>query len=696
MITIIISLLLSLITSVFAQPTAPARPLPSSKDVVLVCESGKNEHILHAIDPQVAHDEFVTGIGAVVGTAINALYQDAAPVIMTSGVYENIYFHALIFSDCLKLSDDELYKKYGCYARFKQKSAISIFAQDCRYVYKLYTSFNRLAMVYSGKPIQLLKDTLLADPLFDKQNGSPAFKANNQDQIYDITQFLQAYLVHIQSHNYCYKDALYPSDPVYVCIPHAYAIKKNLPYLHEIDESHQLSQAWQNALGVSLKKLSKAQPIALSAMRKITEDLTYRQAFVDCVKQLLLAKNNIWSIFMIGHGIFDQTDYIDDLATQKKINYSTISGLSVKQFRQLVQYWNDNLSIRIFFYKSCSAGGLNFVNAFTDQISNKPLKLSYAVVTDTLCEAPTTAFIGILPIACFRNGSQYYAFNPSEYIDTQTSKMKLLGTCDYKSFFELLSKSPYDSTCWKKALGCVSGWIGDFDIVFDEVTGLFKKKFCADILSIRLPGKDLFTILDHKDRCQVVSPMHASIKEPCEALLLYQPTIQGITIGFQNKNIEFPACISMLPGAAEHTIGFIQAEKHMFTEVIKGFFSLEQLRSTKMITIKEVTCMNDMPITKGSLHRVATFTDVILLNNIASGGRQVNTIFFNFQGNQYHYSYDTMSRIPQDIRHVFKKIENVESYKQLISSYKQYFQAFAFIKPVHAMGAIGFDELPKM
>lgn len=667
------------------------------KAVILACESGKNEHILHSIDSENLYNGAIGGIGAVTGTAMNALYQDASPVIMTSGVYENIYFHAQLFGDCLSLSDDLLHKKYGLYKRFTLQAAISLFAQDCRYAYELYSSFNRLAMSHYAKSESLLKSKLLADSIFDKQKASFSFKTNNTAQMYDVGLFLQAYLAYTNSHVYCYKNPHYRKDNLYVCIPHDYAAEIGLPYVQAVDTTHPSNALWESVSGISLKELSRAEAILWEDMRRISEDVTYRQAFVNGVQQLLVQENTRWSIFMIGHGIYDQNGYSNDFfsASEEKSNCSTVGGLAVEQFRELLHYFNEKLAMNIFFYKSCSAGGQNFVHTFTDPISQKPLTCKYTIVTDTLNEAPTTAFIGTLPLACFRNGTKEYPFKPFEYIEHTTSKMKL-GCIDYKTFFMLLALSEKNSEIWQKIFSCVSAWIGDFEVLFDKSTGFFNKKFCADILSIRLPGKELFSIVDHKDRCIAVDQSNVVIDQPYEALLLYQSSIGGITVKLPRASGDFPACISMLPGAAAHTIEFVRAENYTLSEVIKGFFTLEQLRSSKMITIKEVVCINDMPLTKGRLGRVVTFKDIILFNAITAGGKEVNTLLFSYKGTHFYYTFDALLVMPKDIRHLFKKIENVDSYTHLITSYEKYFSEFASLPPAHELTPITFDTISQI
>ena len=333
-----------------------------------------------------------------------------------------------------------------------------------------------------------------------------------------------------------------------------------------------------------------------------------------------------------------------------------VIGLPIDTFVKLLTFFDTDLNTKLLFYSSCSAGGKQWLDSFRKD--GKPLRLSYAILADTLSEAPSLNGSPVLRLQCIQGHKSYCSLD--NLINWSKRSLAIDAIYDFQAFFAMgrcpkahptLISHMIHSLCPaypKKECDttCVSRWVGNWfnrssHIIesSDTVDKKLQRSEVNNITSIRLPGDTTFKVVDAKNSFIALTNenKHEINADTHDLILLGNPTYSDITITkTKGKEAPFPFMVSFIPGKASHTITYLKAPAFSLLEILDQFFSCEKIGAAKLIHIKRLECLNDL---NGTGSKPTTFTNVYLFMSapFKSGGsivRKLNGIMFDH--NQKH------------------------------------------------------------
>lgn len=609
----------------------------STHEIMIAYESGLAENITQGLMQN------GTGIHAVTGCIMNSLYQGASPAIISAALYKNIYGHAQIFKDALFLSNKRFLELYGKGDRFNSLEKVSAFKHNAQFAYKFYKEFTEQITKSSAKDYSQLEKALKNAITLQQISIPKNFQAFDTESMLETYLYLQAYIVMEECDSYCVKKGLI--EPIYIMIPKAYAQAKTQ------NKSLTLSHV-AHAVGLQSANFETPDLYDLNKIMPLENMEDKRASFIKGIKQLFTTdKKCKWSIVMIGHGMFKQESF----------ESNCIASFDSIQFQELLNFFNDRITTHCFYYKSCYAGGMNFIEGFKDSKTGKQVTYNYLIASDATTEAPVMNFVGMIPINLHNTSNSAYAQLLKDSVDLSTKRIKLINTFDYKKFFELFSETKQNAQDWYAIFKCINPLCANFEWMVNPKTGRFDTKYFADVLSIRVPGSTEFKVLNHGDLCQLDHDGTA-IKKNTQILFITQPTLSTV----MTDSAYFPACISKVAGPSKHAIDHIKAENATISQIAQSFLPLEDLASSKFFTVDKATCINDF---NGSRQKV-TFTHIVFFNNIMYEGQKINGFIAQLGDKVYHYSYAHDRLISPDVA---TQVEVIPDGKMRRASYENDF-----------------------
>jgi len=239
----------------------------------------------------------------------------------------------------------------------------------------------------------------------------------------------------------------------------------------------------------------------------------------------------LWSIYMSGHGM---------------AKYTIILGLSIPDFKKVLDFFNTKINTRLLVYTSCYAAGQNIKEIYNDITSPIQKTYSFAIIIQGIT-------------------------------DTSVHSMSLAR--EFKPFFETVTTT--DLIDYKKATSHILPTLDP-----------------QDTPQIRLPGTQWFSILAAQNNVVQIGKTLAENRgtRPLDVntyfnttpkiLLLYAQHIPFELI-FQGKTM--PTIISMVPGAALHRLYGISARDISPDKILDQFMTLEDLDVMKLFYIEHIS-----------------------------------------------------------------------------------------------------------
>lgn len=293
-------------------------------------------------------------------------------------------------------------------------------------------------------------------------------------------------------------------------------------------------------------------------------------------KLIPLNKSNRWVVYLSGHGHpkgFKQG--------------ANIAGLKIKKFKELLEFFNDNLQLKLLVYSSCYGGGVHTIEPYAN------IQLHYPVIVTSLTDAPIYGF-GFFEGVKLPPYDDEFKLTPQDVLKNHGLLPSALQ--NYAAFF-------------KRA------WKGLFDLPLIQSISRF---FMCDYTQchvqkvenfplIRNANTTIFTPL--RDRLmfklvqQSITPYSTmTLHKP---LLLYTKKVKRIKM-----NQSWPI-ISMIPGVQSHEILELLAPQVPLSALItQTFLSLEDMEGYKNFSIKKLVCFDDLFGTK----KTALLEHVVIIN----------------------------------------------------------------------------------
>ncbi len=368
---------------------------------------------------------------------------------------------------------------------------------------------------------------------------------------------------------------------------------------------------------------------------------------------------------------------------------NTIAGISAGHFNSLLTFFNEYCNTKLFFYSSCSAGGKHSVDPYRNALTYKPLMLSYCVIVDTLTEAPSHSICPRMPLSYYSDvhNYYYYAVPSRELVDWDYRIVTCKSSYDFKTFFQKAHaasskesvKSLLKAVCPMYKIFCkndeqsetqVTNWIerGYKKVCtwYDSIKKMWRQdgpektvpyEELRNLPSIRLSRQAHFRVIDVNSRFLSVSPRFLK-KEllggvcvaDTDAILLYAPSIPALKI--EKASRDFPAFISMIPGEACHVIDNFEADKSTFSEVVHGFFAINNVKTRKLFYIKKLLCINDLCIKHVPVGSLCSFSDIFLFNRFSKttlDEKKISGVCFVVGAQFYSLTWDSEKPVPIDL-----------------------------------------------
>lgn len=598
----------------------------STREIVIFSEYGRNENIDKTLEQDPHEPMRPAGLGAASNLLLTALYQEV-PVLVPASLWQTIVDHKQVF-DVLTgpLSDNDLYKRYGSYNRFKNRDELLSMRTYLKHVREAYT---RTQNALENAPTLEKCARQLEDIKNDLLKKSSLYKGTMNDfKWLEITRF--ALCAFLPLDRYLVKE-ITATAPFYLFIP-----KKTLPAPKSPHDE-------EKQLGLKIHSFSTVKdPYRVKAAKTYYSPTLLQEV----LERLFIKKNEVaptevqrWTIFIMGHGTFSeqaQKSLKKVKSTLKKIDLkkkhleksgelksqttlafleehrsrfmrkaqeleeaNKIAGLPIKSFQHVVRFSEDSLDTGLFFYSSCSAGGKHSLDAF--EHDGQPMRFSFPIVIDTLLEAPAFTFPGELRLeACVEKTMPLIV---DKLINWKERRIILDAPYDFASFFANARAPKPVPSCVGKCITSMTAFLkkaaGSFDIPMQP-------NDVNNVLSIRLPRETHFSAVDPAHLFCIAPSTSFTVPADKQLVFFTQPETAKIDL---TAHKTCPFFCSLTPGKAMHTIKELYAPSYTLASLAQQFFPVEELNVSKLIHIHTLYCKNEKNV-------LTCYQDVYLFNKV--------------------------------------------------------------------------------
>lgn len=282
------------------------------------------------------------------------------------------------------------------------------------------------------------------------------------------------------------------------------------------------------------------------------------------------AQNHVWNMVLGGHGLNAQFP-----GTQVHI----IAGLSLEDFIQFLDFLNSHITTRLLIYKTCYGGGKHLYLPYQEQGSAKIYSYPIMVLalTDVLASVHS-AIDSWNPCMEQSFNIGFFAYNAQ---NNTWDMRSVAGPIKWNKFFAAVhdKRAPTDVE-----------WLTQNDIV-----EALSPRSPENLPHVRLAGSDHF-VQYFEENVLYLTPAVCSLHEPGPLVAHYKDVILLETL-----HIPLRLCIpqdrmifiSTVPGDAVHYIHALEAPHMTFNAIIKGFWPREGATYCKEYFFDEVHCVAD-------------------------------------------------------------------------------------------------------
>lgn len=297
---------------------------------------------------------------------------------------------------------------------------------------------------------------------------------------------------------------------------------------------------------------------------------------VQSLQKLFTGLHKYWVIYLTGHG--------HPKNMQQDAN---IAGLHIDDFKELLQYCNDYMRIKLFVYASCYGGGVHTIEPYKNMI------LDYPVIVTSLTDAPIFAF-GLFEGMKLPPYDQEFRLQPENV--ARNKGLLPYALQNYQAFF-------------KRA------WKGQFDL---HLIQYISKFFACDMFECHVQKVENFPLIRKAGAC-----MFTPIQDSLFLKMVQQVIAEDINITatkpifLYTKKIkkikmdQVVPIVSMIPGMVSHEIKELYAPKVLLSSLLlEMFLSIEDMQPYKNFLIKQLFCYDDLSFKD---HKTKTFSDALIV-----------------------------------------------------------------------------------
>lgn len=177
-----------------------------------------------------------------------------------------------------------------------------------------------------------------------------------------------------------------------------------------------------------------------------------------------------WTFFVVGHGLLRQR----------------IVGMSLEQFKDVLDFFEVKLVTKLLVYSSCYAAGTNAEIIYKNPQNNDYKTYSFAIVTGALTDAPTS-----------RRTLQVHLVPGAEAnIDFEKKRIKIVPYHRLNAFVEQVAV--FNGSDYLKVIATIFPSLGG--LVSVEIEGWSSINNICNLPQIKLPGARYFDVMDTAKR----------------------------------------------------------------------------------------------------------------------------------------------------------------------------------------------------
>lgn len=668
-----------------------------NRDMIILIENLEIENLENSLN-KIRSKDFKepepSGIGAITGTYLIAMHQEAAPILANKSIVINALKHKDLFNNFLELSIKDLAKKYLNTEKFKKIRFLKKYKNCCIYSLDRFKQINKEIKDFidknniDNKLIESKVFSLIKDKRFNEKYAPYNAKSSiHSEMIINIICYS------INYDNWILKEV---DDNFCLLIPKKYLDKlslryEDIKYKNYKKKSENKLTTTEINFGLKLNHLKdiKFKDLVNKNKKFINIIETFKKLFINKNK----SKDIVWNFYATGHGYYESFDkifiaqleklrsyyrsklkvkskfenkYLENLrVVNKEIkklksleylplvnNVDILSGvilsMSKEDFRNLLIFFNNYINTAFFCYESCFSGGKHLIEPYKD------LVLNYDVVSGSVSENLSMQLMPLIniPPYYYKNNSENYKINfCKDSIDFKNKKLKLYSSLKFKKYFKKLRNSENRDYKFLKEL---------LDLInpYNYIEDYYNITLISNISLIRLKGQENFHIARFKDETiSIINENNISDLNKKVNLVYLDYIPKELEM---NKNPE--AIISMIPEFSAHVFESINAPSLELEEVIRPFLYFKENPVPKLFWIKRLK------------YKDREIKDLIITRNIVNTNRLKDLNKENISA--YIYFTDNKSNNLD----IFYKIKwpdlNIDNFniKDRIIKYNSYFE----------------------
>jgi hypothetical protein len=583
----------------------------------------RNEHVAKDLDKPASsiNPSESSGFSAVSSSLVQAIWQKAAPILISSATWRNVMERKQIFADFISKDIAQLKKEYqNKFPRFNTEQGIEQFKKQCM------------------APFSFIEAMRLP-----------------REQKSEAMGFLLCYLMPFNTDEW-YMEQF--GTYFYLLIPKSYIEKQRQKnnFAKTQMRAKTLSER-ERILGLKTGRTVKNPTNYSQFAAPLTFD--YQAAFMQVLPQVFVTHADVqdpqgnkekteenitrylphWYLYFEGHGAPSQQDV-----------RGVIAGLSVDLFQRFLFFCNNRITTDFLYYSTCYAGGQHLLYPYekewfypSAQKGGKirraltPEQLNYIIVASTLTYAPSWAWmpsisipykLGISQIKFslffdrfFDYIKQYFYPAGQPIKDTLISILNLINPTSFKESHIQVPVIRYPGTEWFSII--------DLKKYVLRLTRVLVDTREAEGKPILVDKQELLVINPSQfigRRKALIERVHSAVLVP---ILFTQP--------------KMPAIISGAAIKASHYFENLQAKEIGFVEFLKSFYKVKEEHG-RTFYIKRLVCSNDLQIDQSRLINASAgemlLNDVVVVVNDRNpvdrkDKRKINGINFSYK--QKHY-----------------------------------------------------------
>lgn len=492
---------------------------------------------------------------------LNALFYQAAPVIISVVTLNNFLARATVTGDFLHKNIVEVYARYS-----KQISWLTSLSE-----------FN----TFKEKLIRCTSDQDCKLPVYEEKNLSI--------MIYCYILFQEL------SRNF---DIYQINDHFVLLVPKIY-VKRMAKQIESKDKATDIS----HILGMNIQSIKHQ----IKTLERIATPIEkYEQAFLDAMRDLLLDSKDSWYIYLAGHGTAE---------TLKE--FGKVAGLTQEYLEKFLSFLKNRMSTECLFLSSCFLGGENLYFPYEVAQDNSAIAIGQTYPFFLFIEtfAATLTYSQLMftlpsPLKYFMRPDKYKInflqfFQRMHQFMSQRKKTIKEQKIKGKGAVHKLGRKKYNQEIYAAV----------YTVIFPESRR--DAFFPFTLPAVRYPNTEWFTLLDPSDeifhltdvRIQIAHKENKSINIENKLIIsLEAPLYVGVRsldeIGKKvtlkvpmrvSKFVQgnFPYVLSVVPGNVSYRFKEIEAIGASFLDIVQSFMVSMYQDNTRFFYIDKLRCTID-------------------------------------------------------------------------------------------------------